>query len=85
MEFALIMSDPTRLRPVDLVRDSSKLTQTHLDFMRRLEQENINRVLKLRAIRRRNLFTGALLGLGVLSIYSYSIFAVKQESFLDEE
>jgi hypothetical protein len=69
---------------VDLERDSSQLTQTHLDFMRRIEQENINRVLRMRAIRRRNLITGALLGFGVLSIYGYSIFAVKQESFLEE-
>ncbi|CAG0916330.1 unnamed protein product [Notodromas monacha] len=56
------MSDPTRLQAVDVERDSAKLTQTHLDFMRRLEKENVNRVLKLRAIRRKNILTGALLG-----------------------
>lgn len=29
-------------------------------------------------------FLGALLGLGVFSIYGYSMFAVKQEKFLDD-
>jgi hypothetical protein len=52
--------------------------------MKILEKQNIDRVTRLKRLRRNNLLTGvALLG-GVLSIYAYSIFAVKQEKFLDE-
>jgi hypothetical protein len=52
--------------------------------MKILEKQNIDRVSKLKRLRRNNLLTGfALLG-GVLSIYAYSIVAVKQEKFLDE-
>ncbi|MCL4129145.1 UNVERIFIED_CONTAM: hypothetical protein GTU68_020365 [Idotea baltica] len=46
--------------------------------------QNLERVRKLAKTKKNNLFTAFLLGAGVLGIYSYSIFAVKQEKFLDE-
>lgn len=66
------------------VADKVKLSQAQLDYMKILEKQNIERVAKLKRLRRNNLITGvALLG-GVISIYAYSILSVKQEKFLDE-
>ena len=46
--------------------------------------QNAERVRKLALQRRNNVIVGSLIGLGVLSIYGYSIYSVKQEKFLDE-
>lgn len=69
---------------LDLERDSPKLSQSQLDYMKIIENQNLERVRKLVATRRNNIMVGSLLGLGVLGIYSYSIYSVKQEKFLDE-
>ncbi|KAK9696138.1 Cytochrome c oxidase assembly factor 3 [Popillia japonica] len=61
-----------------------KLIRTDLDFMRFIEKQNRERVEKLKRLRRNNLITAGLLGCGVFSIYFYSMFAVKQETFLDD-
>ncbi len=56
------------------------------EMMRRLaaaEQDVIR--LRMRRYRRRNAAVGLGLVAGVLGIYAYSMLAVKQESFLDEE
>lgn len=49
-----------------------------------VEQQNLERAIKLKKLRSRNLIIGGLLGSAVLGIYSYSILAVKQETFLDD-
>lgn len=64
--------------------DTSKLKQVELDFMKHIEQQNLERVQKLKKLRRNNIITGCLLGVGVLSIYGYTMYAVRQESFLDD-
>jgi len=69
---------------LDIVKDKLKLSQSQLDYMRILEQQNIERVAKLKRLRRNNLLTGVGLVASVFSIYAYSIIAVKQEKFLDE-
>lgn len=61
-----------------------KLKPSEVDFMKLIEKENINRVKKLQNLRRRNNLTGLILGGSVLSIYLYSMYAVKQEKFLDD-
>lgn len=66
------------------IKDFSKLKTTELDFIKEIERQNLERVTKLKLIRRNNLITGSLLGVGVLAIYGYSMYAVKQESFLDD-
>ncbi|CAG0900670.1 unnamed protein product [Darwinula stevensoni] len=68
---------------VDLKKDKG-ITQMHIDYMKKFEKENLLRVQKLKRVRQRNFLTGLLLGAGVLSIYTYSIVAVKQEKFLDD-
>lgn len=64
--------------------EGPKLTPAQIAFMKLTEQENLKRVKKLDAIRRRNWMTGWTLGLCVLSIYGYTILTVKQERFLDD-
>lgn len=60
------------------------LKQAELDYMKIIEQKNRERVQKLKQISRKNRITGLAIGAGVLSIYAYSILAVKQETFLDD-
>ncbi|KAJ6647599.1 Cytochrome c oxidase assembly factor 3, mitochondrial, partial [Pseudolycoriella hygida] len=61
-----------------------KLKPAEADFMKLIEKENLIRVQKLQSLRKRNNLTGIILGGSVLSIYFYSMFAVKQEKFLDD-
>lgn len=74
------MSGSERMPKIDL----NKLKQTDIDFMKYVEQQNLERVRKLQALRRNNIIVGSLLGTAVLGIYAYSIFSVKQENFLDD-
>lgn len=74
------MSGGDRMPKIDV----NKLKQTDLDFMKYIELQNLERVQKLKRVRRNNIITGCLLGAGVLSIYAYTMFAVRQESFLDD-
>lgn len=61
-----------------------KLTPSELNFMKLIEQQNLERVQKLQKIRRNNKLTASFLGVSVLGIYFYSMFAVQQEKFLDD-
>lgn len=60
------------------------LRPAEIDFMKLIEKQNVERVLKLKKTRKNNLITAAALGGTVLAIYGYSLFAVKQEKFLDD-
>lgn len=60
------------------------LKKAELDYMKIIEQKNLERVKKLELIRKRNRLTGAAIGVSVFSIYLYSMYAVKQETFLDD-
>lgn len=77
------MSDGDRVPKID-GKAAHKLSQIELDFMRIIEKQNLERVQKLKRVRKNNIITGCLLGTGVLSIYLYSMFAVQQEKFLDD-
>lgn len=61
-----------------------KLKPSEVDFMKLIEKQNLQRVKKLQTIRKRNNITGISLGAFVISIYFYSMYAVKQERFLDD-
>lgn len=74
------MSDSERMPKIDL----SKLKQSDLDFIKYIEKQNRERVEKLKRLRKTNLITAGILGCGVFSIYLYSMYAVKQETFLDD-
>ncbi|CAK1586508.1 unnamed protein product [Parnassius mnemosyne] len=60
------------------------LKQAELDYMKIIEQKNLERVQKLQQISKRNRITGCAIGAGVFGIYMYSIYAIKQETFLDD-
>lgn len=64
--------------------EGPKLSAAQIAFMKLTEKENLKRVQRLDAIRRRNWITGWTLGFCVLSIYGYTILTVKQERFLDD-
>lgn len=60
------------------------LNKAALDFMKIIDKQNRERVRKLQDTSRRNRMVGLSIGAGVVGIYLYSIFAVKQETFLDD-
>lgn len=65
--------------------DSSlKLDKAQLEFMKLIEEQNLERVQKLKRLRRNNLMTAGALITSVVGIYAYSILSVKQEKFLDD-
>lgn len=64
--------------------DLSKLKQSDINFMKLIEEQNLLRVQKIKALRHRNLLTIAGIGAAVFGIYGYSMYAVRQESFLDD-
>lgn len=74
------MSGSDRMPKIDL----SKLKKSDIDFIKAIEKQNFERVQKLKKIRKNNIITGSLFGLGVFGIYFYSMWAVRQESFLDD-
>lgn len=49
-----------------------KLDKAQLQFMKLIEEQNLDRVQKLKRIRRNNLLTAGALGVSVLAIYGYS-------------
>ncbi|XP_050295553.1 cytochrome c oxidase assembly factor 3, mitochondrial [Anthonomus grandis grandis] len=69
-----------RMPPVDL----NKLKASDKEFISRVSKENLDRVAKLKRVRRNNWITFGFLGATVLGIYSYTIYSVKQETFLDD-
>ncbi len=78
------MDDKSRMPKLNVQTDGPKLSQAQLDYMRIVEQQNRERVAKLKKLQRNNLLTGLALASGVFGIYAYSMLAVKQENFLDE-
>ncbi|KAL9893418.1 cytochrome c oxidase assembly factor 3, mitochondrial [Glossina fuscipes] len=63
---------------------SLKLDKAQLEFMKLIEEQNLERVQKLKRLRRNNLITAGALITSVVGIYAYSILSVKQEKFLDD-
>jgi len=78
------MSGDNQMPKLNLEQDGQKLSQSQLYYMRLVEQQNMERVMKLAKQRKSNVMTASLLGIGVMAIYTYSIYSVKQEKFLDE-
>jgi hypothetical protein len=69
---------------VDLKKDGNLMNKSLVDYMKLVEKENLNRVQKLKRLRRNNLITAFGLSASVLGIYGYSIYSVSQETFLDD-
>ncbi|CAG2163466.1 unnamed protein product [Oppiella nova] len=65
-------------------KEDPKTNDVYSGFMRRAEQMNRDRVTKMVKTNRLNKTLGLMLTTFVGSVYLYSMFAVKQEKFLDE-
>jgi len=69
------MSDPKKVEG---------LNRGQMNIMKRFEKQNAERVSSLLKSNRRNTVTGLAITGFVLSVYGYTMFAVKQESILDD-
>lgn len=69
---------------VDIIKDATKLKSTDLIYMKRLEEQNFQRAINVQKYRKANSRTAIGLTLGVIGIYVYTIYSVKQEKFLDD-
>ncbi|XP_066992257.1 cytochrome c oxidase assembly factor 3, mitochondrial [Anabrus simplex] len=78
------MGNSDKMHKIDLVKDKANIPPSMLEYMKMVEKQNLERVEKLQRMRRNNISVGCLLGFGVLGIYFYSMYAVKQEKFLDD-
>lgn len=61
-----------------------KLSNFEREYIQRVQQQNLERVKRWTKIRYRNRYVGGFLGFSVISIYFYSMWAIKQENFLDD-
>ncbi|XP_075224439.1 coiled-coil domain containing 56 [Lycorma delicatula] len=73
-----------QLKQFDPEKQKHLLSKSTLEFMKIVEAKNRERVERLRRIRQKNIYTGLGLGAVVFGIYGYSIYSVKQETFLDD-
>ncbi|XP_071555803.1 cytochrome c oxidase assembly factor 3, mitochondrial-like isoform X1 [Temnothorax nylanderi] len=69
---------------VDLLKDAGKLKSTDIVYMKRLEEQNLQRGIRVQGYRKANNRLAIGLGLTVIGIYAYTIYSVKQEKFLDD-
>lgn len=69
---------------VDVLKDVGKLRSTDVVYMKRVEEQNLQRARRVQGYRKANNRIAIALGLGVIGIYSYTIYAVKQEKFLND-
>lgn len=69
---------------VDILRDVGKLKSTDIVYMKRMEEQNLQRAKKVQGYRKSNNRTAIPLGLIAIGIYAYTIYSVKQEKFLDD-
>ncbi|RZF39569.1 hypothetical protein LSTR_LSTR001090 [Laodelphax striatellus] len=72
------------MEKVDLSKESGLMHKSTVDYMKIVEQQNLERVQRLKKIKARNGITGLALGAIAFGIYGYSIAAIKQETFLDD-
>ncbi|KAK0091630.1 hypothetical protein PV326_002930 [Microctonus aethiopoides] len=76
--------DPEDMPKLNLAKDAAKLSTSDRHYIKKIEEFNVERVARLKKLNRNNRIVGGLLGLTVISIYAYTINAVKQERFLDD-
>lgn len=72
------------VRRMDSKIGGEKISKSMAEYMKIVEKQNLERVQKLKKLRRTNIITGLAIGAAVLGIYGYTMFSVKQESFLDD-
>ena len=75
------MSSETRMPKVDF--DKDKVPEYIKEQVKTVEKDNRRRVFEFRRILRGGRKSGLFWGTIVASIYGYTMYAVKQETFLD--
>lgn len=79
------MSEPVEQKTeFRIANPGPPLTKTQEHFMRLVEQQNRERVEALRIYKKRCNIAGLALAGIVGGIYAYTLFAVRQEKFLDD-
>ena len=72
------------LKKIDLTKDLDKLTPTQRMFIEKLNSKANEKFAMRKKLKKHYRVTGAILGSIVLSIYFYTMFAIRQEKFLDD-
>ncbi|XP_017761890.1 PREDICTED: cytochrome c oxidase assembly factor 3, mitochondrial [Eufriesea mexicana] len=68
---------------VDLIRDKDKLKYSHLIYMKQAEEIAVSKAQMYKTRRNKCVISGVCLGGIALGIYFYTIYAMKQETFLN--
>ncbi|XP_050431434.1 cytochrome c oxidase assembly factor 3, mitochondrial [Adelges cooleyi] len=77
------MAKNDQMPEVDFVKDG-EIDRRLLQQIKFVERQNLVRVTRLNRMRKNARYTGFLLGGIALGIYGFSIYSIKQESFLDD-
>ncbi|KAG7199180.1 hypothetical protein KM043_018056 [Ampulex compressa] len=76
--------DSENMPKLDFKKDAKRLKSTDLILMRRVEEDNIRRATRVKDWRKSNNRFAIPLAFGALGIYLYTMYAIKQETFLDD-
>jgi ABC-type anion transport system duplicated permease subunit len=76
--------DSDRLKEINLEKDLPKFSKIEQYYFQKIDAQNQKRLEEQRKKKKIGRITGLTLGAIVLGIYFYSMFAVKQETFLDD-
>lgn len=77
------MANNDQMPKVDFMKNG-EIDKRLLQQIRFVERQNLVRATRLSQMRKNARYTGLLLGGIALSIYGYSIYSIKQETFLDD-
>lgn len=77
------MANSDQMPKVDFVKEG-EIDKRLLQQIKFVERQNLLRAVRLNRMRKNARFTGLILGGIALSIYGYSIYSIKQETFLDD-
>lgn len=77
------MASNDQMPKVDFMKDG-EIDKKLLQQIKFVERQNLVRATRLNRMRRNARYTGFILGGISLSIYAYSIYSIKQETFLDD-
>jgi len=77
------MANSDQMPKVDFMKDG-EIDKRLLQQIKFVERQNLLRATRLNRMRKNARYMGFVLGGIVLSIYGYSIYSIKQETFLND-
>jgi len=81
---AAVAPQSDRLRKIDLTKDWSSLPKAQQMYIKKVIEKNNERYEREQQLRKHYRISAGVLFTIVFSIYFYSMYAVKQEKFLDD-